>query len=97
MTVALMLVGYGCTTTHAPRLTASQAIKLATAEAMQKVGTTDMMRHYMPPTVSYRPERANWVVHWDERPDQAGMVRIGGDYWGYVDDVSGHVSVEGGF
>jgi hypothetical protein len=96
MIFAVLMVELGCTTTHAPRLTASQAIKLATAVATQKIGTTDMMRQYMSPTVCYRPESAKWVVHWDARPDQASMVLIGSDYWAYVDDVSGSVSVEGG-
>jgi hypothetical protein len=98
-TLAILAAGLlvtGCATTHAPRLTASQAIDLAAVEATRQHFDT---RRFMPPTAYYRPEGARWiwVVHWDEKPDKAGMVRIGGDCWAFVDDASGHVTVQGGF
>ena len=91
---AAMLLATGCATMHAPRLTATRAIELATAEAIRQRGS---MSHLMPPSAIYNPEYGRWTVHWDERPDKEGMVHIGGDYWGFVDDATGHVTVQGGF
>jgi hypothetical protein len=92
--LAAALLATGCANTPVHRLTASQAIELATAEVTRQHFDTE---GFMPPTASYHPEGAKWIVHWDEKPDEAGMVRIGGDCWVFVDDASGHVTVQGGF
>ena len=91
--LAATLLAIGCATTHAPRpprLVASQAIDLARAEAIRQ--DVDMHR-VMAPRASYDPEHVSWFVFWDQQPDKAGMVYIGGDYGAQVDDVSGHVTL----
>jgi hypothetical protein len=73
----LIALATGCATAHAPPLTALQAIKLATAEtARQHVDLQD----YKQPYARYNDEDASWFVYWDQWPDNAGTVHIGGDY-----------------
>jgi hypothetical protein len=87
--LAALLVS-GCAVTHTPRLTAAEATQRATAEAKREHIN---MHQLMPPKVFWHPEDRTWMVRWDERPDKAGMVHIGGDYSAEVEDGSANVTI----
>lgn len=93
--IASVLVG--CSTASTPRLTAADAIHLATAAAKQKhVDFTTLLApkaKFVPR--SYRPDgiEAHWFVWWDQKPDKHGMVTIGGDYSALVMDASRKVDL----
>ena len=86
-----------CSTPSKPRLTAAEAIHLATAAAKQKhVDFTTLL----PPNAkfvrrSHRPDgiEAHWFVWWDQKPDKHGKVTIGGDYSALVMDGSSKVDL----
>lgn len=71
-----------------PRLTADQAIRLATAAAKKE--HIDL-KALLPPTAKYYANDRHWFISWDERPDKSGLVTVGGDYSAHVDDTTGKV------
>jgi hypothetical protein len=72
-----------------PRLSAKQAIRLATAAAHKK--HMDLGSHLPPKAIFFEKDRT-WIIGWDERPDKNGMVTVGGDYTAVVEDLTGKVS-----
>ncbi len=93
----LLFLATSCITTGIkPRLDAAGATRLATAEARKK--HYDFNTVLSTPTVRYdaKFEGGSWWVKWDQKPDEHGMVTVGGDFSAFVNDKTGEVTMISG-
>jgi hypothetical protein len=71
-----------------PRLSAKQAIRLATAAAYKK--HMDLASH-LPPKAMFWEKDRTWNIRWNPRPDKNDMVEVGDEYTAVVEDLTGKV------
>jgi hypothetical protein len=90
----LLFLATSCITTAVkPRLDAAGATRLAKVEARKK--HYDFNTVLSTPTVRYdaKVEGGSWWVKWDQKPDEHGMVTVGGDFSAFVNDKTGEVTM----
>jgi hypothetical protein len=89
----LLFLATSCMTTVKPHLNAAVATRLAMAEARKK--HYDFNTVLSTPTVRYdaKLEGGSWWVSWEQKPDEHGMVTVGGDFSAWVNDKTGEVTM----